>query len=109
MSQAPARSYVAWLGEASGGSDLLGGKGASLDRLARLGFAVPAGFCLTTSAFHAQLEALPGPGARRPPDELEMAVASTPVEPAVLAELRDGLARLERASREPGWKVRLAV
>ena len=34
------------------------GKGASLDRLIRLGFRVPPGFCLTIAAFRAQCESL---------------------------------------------------
>ena len=44
---------MAWLGEA-GNPVALGGKGASLDRLIRLGFRVPPGFCLTTAAFREQ-------------------------------------------------------
>jgi pyruvate,water dikinase len=54
---------VEWLGLAGSASgttpDALGGKAASLDRLGRLGFRVPPGFCVTTAAFRAQLEALP--------------------------------------------------
>ena len=49
----PSESLIAWLGAASGDIDLLGGKGASLDRLVRLGFRVPPGFCVTTAAFRA--------------------------------------------------------
>ncbi len=48
-------NLVAWLGEADGAAELLGGKGASLDRLGKLGFRVPPGFCLTTAAFRAQV------------------------------------------------------
>lgn len=48
---------IAWLGGAPGGPEVLGGKGASLDRLGKLGFLVPPAFCLTTSAFRAQLAA----------------------------------------------------
>lgn len=47
-------NLIEWLGQASDGTAALGGKGASLDRLARLGFRVPPGFCLTTAAFRAQ-------------------------------------------------------
>jgi rifampicin phosphotransferase len=55
---------IAWLGEA-GDPGTLGGKGASLDRLIRMGFRVPPGFCLTTAAFREQragLEARHGGG-----------------------------------------------
>ena len=44
---------IEWLGEAASGDDALGGKGASLDRLIRLGYRVPPGFCVTTAAFRA--------------------------------------------------------
>jgi rifampicin phosphotransferase len=54
-------NLVAWLGEADGGAPLLGGKGASLDRLGKLGFRVPPGFCLTTAAFRAQVATGTGP------------------------------------------------
>lgn len=49
---------IEWLGELRGTTDDVGGKAASLDRLARLGFLVPPGFCLTTSAFRAHLAAI---------------------------------------------------
>lgn len=45
MAQAPTQAFEAWLGDAGRSSALLGGKGASLDRLAGLGFPVPAGGC----------------------------------------------------------------
>jgi pyruvate,water dikinase len=51
---------VEWLGSAAGGVELLGGKAASLDRLGRMGFRIPPGFCLTTAAFRAQLAGLHG-------------------------------------------------
>ena len=56
---APAPGAIEWLGEADGGVELLGGKAASIDRLARLGVATPPGFCVTTLAFRQQL--LDGP------------------------------------------------
>jgi pyruvate,water dikinase len=56
---APAPEPIQWLGDALGGSDLLGGKAASIDRLARLGVATPPGFCVTTDAFRREL--LDGP------------------------------------------------
>ena len=45
---------IVWLGHSGDDAEVLGGKGASLDRLASLGFRVPPGFCLTTAAFRAQ-------------------------------------------------------
>jgi phosphoenolpyruvate synthase/pyruvate phosphate dikinase len=51
------RNMIEWLGEATSGDDSLGGKGASLDRLIRLGYRVPPGFCVTTAAFRAGSEA----------------------------------------------------
>ena len=47
------RNVIEWLGEATSGDAALGGKGASLDRLMRLGYRVPPGFCVTTAAFRA--------------------------------------------------------
>ena len=49
---------IEWLGSARGDAASLGGKAASLDRLARLGFTVPPGFCLTPAAFDAHLAAV---------------------------------------------------
>ena len=49
---------IEWLGELRGSPGSVGGKAASLDRLARLGFLVPPGFCLTTSAFAAHIAAV---------------------------------------------------
>jgi pyruvate,water dikinase len=109
MAQAGAHAHVAWLGEVGADSALLGGKGASLDRLARLGFRVPPGFCVTTAAFRAQLEALPAATASQRTDGLGEKVTAAPIHPAILAEVRDALARLERAGREDGWMLRLAV
>jgi rifampicin phosphotransferase len=65
-------NLIEWLGEAESAESGIGGKGASLDRLIRLGYRVPPGFCLTTAAFRAAPDA-----------------AAT-----VDAELRDALARL---------------
>ena len=49
---------VAWLDNAEPDLARVGGKAASLIRLARLGFRIPPGFCLTTDAFDAQLATL---------------------------------------------------
>lgn len=43
------------------GADVAGGKGASLDRLTRLGMAVPPAFCVTAAAFREQLSAVADP------------------------------------------------
>ncbi|MEO8470115.1 MAG: PEP/pyruvate-binding domain-containing protein [Chloroflexota bacterium] len=56
----PESSMIAWLGVVQGDVASVGGKAASLDRLARLGFRIPPGFCLTTAAFDAQLVSIPG-------------------------------------------------
>ena len=108
MAVDPAR-YVEWIGDAASGAEALGGKGASLDRLARLGFRVPPGFCVTTAAFRAQLASLPRPAASHPTDELGTELETHPIRPEILEELRASLGGLEKAAREPGWAVRLAV
>lgn len=46
---------IAWLGQTTGDAALLGGKGAGLDQMIRLGVDTPPGFCLTTQAFAYQL------------------------------------------------------
>jgi pyruvate,water dikinase len=79
---------IAWLGESDAGPGELGGKGASLARLTRLGYRVPPGFCLTTAAFRAG------------PDGWAM----------LEQDLIVALERLEAtAARETGEPVRLAV
>jgi pyruvate,water dikinase len=46
------RKLITWLGEGSEeDSSILGGKGANLNRLARLGIPVPPGFVVTSLAF----------------------------------------------------------
>ena len=59
----PESSMIAWLGVIQGDVAHVGGKAASLDRLARLGFRIPPGFCLTTAAFDAQIASIPGASA----------------------------------------------
>jgi phosphoenolpyruvate synthase/pyruvate phosphate dikinase len=105
---------IEWLGELRGDIDAVGGKAASLDRLARLGFLVPRGFCLTTSAFAAHvaaiaerapfneaLAALPDEGARTTVVDL---IRATPAPPLVCEALRVALATLSAAG-----EVSLAV
>jgi phosphoenolpyruvate synthase/pyruvate phosphate dikinase len=100
--------FVEWIGSATGDSAALGGKGASLDRLARLGFPVPPGFCLTTAAFRAQLDRLPTP-AGDGAGALGEAIAASAIQPDVLDGLNAALDRIKKVAREPGWDVRLAV
>jgi pyruvate,water dikinase len=97
-------NLVAWLGEAEGGAALLGGKGASLDRLGKLGFRVPPGFCLTTSAFLAQV------ATGTVPADLATAPLSAEVGAALheaVSRLVDDVAALHGTS--PGFTPRLAV
>jgi pyruvate,water dikinase len=85
-------SLVEWLGSAAGGAELLGGKGASIDRLAKLGFRIPPGFCLTTAAFRAQVAAAPGPGSTP-------SLASEPLVADVAAALGQAIEGLGREMR----------
>lgn len=89
---------VEWLGRAEGGVRLLGGKAASLDRLVRLGFRVPPGFCLTTEAFERQLNDLPDVRAAIEllPDEeargvVERGVSDAPLRPEISEALDHAL------------------
>ncbi len=113
----PDAPLVAWLGAIEGDTTLVGGKAASLDALARLGFRIPPGFCLTTRAFDAQLQALPASGAALDglPDEaarteLTRAFETVPLDPEVEVALAAAVARLtaelEAISATP---VRFAV
>jgi rifampicin phosphotransferase len=101
------RDPIQWLGEIQCSLDAVGGKAASLDRLARLGFLVPPGFCLTTSAFAAHvgaiadsqplsdaLAALPDEAARSTVVGL---VRDTPAPPQICDALRTALGRLTAA------------
>lgn len=84
----PQPALIEWLGEAASGADALGGKGASLDRLIRLGHRVPPGFCVTTAAFR----------------------AGSAADAAIDAELAAALVRLEGAvAAATGRPPRLAV
>ncbi len=98
---------IEWLGQIQGSIDAVGGKAASLDRLARLGFLVPPGFCLTTSAFASHiaaicdatplsdaLAALPDEAARETVIDL---VRETPAPPQICEALRTALAQLTAA------------
>ena len=60
---APAESthaLIEWLDGRRPDVARIGGKAASLDRLAGFGFRIPPGFCITTDAFATQVAMLPG-------------------------------------------------
>ena len=97
----PDAPIVAWLGAVEGDATLVGGKAASLDALARLGFRIPPGFCLTTRAFDAQVAALPTAGAAlaRLPDEAARAELTAqfetgPLDPEIATALALAVDRL---------------
>jgi pyruvate,water dikinase len=98
VTQAPTK-LIEWLGSATGGAEALGGKGASLDALCRLGFQVPPGFCLTTAAFRGQF-ANPGGAADRAVDSLDTEVA---------AALAGAIDRLVSIVGDAGFEPRFAV
>jgi phosphoenolpyruvate synthase/pyruvate phosphate dikinase len=98
---------IEWLGHIQASLDAVGGKAASLDRLARLGFLVPPGFCLTTSAFAAHISAICDAAPLSEalaalPDEAARAtviglVRETPAPPQICDALRTALSRLTAA------------
>ena len=111
---------VAWLDDADIERDRIGGKAASLTRLASHGFRIPPGFCLTTDAFAVQAAALPGgekvrsnPAALLDPDTrgtLVEAMIAGPLSPVVAATLAASLQRLSRLmSGADGQPALLAV
>jgi rifampicin phosphotransferase len=100
-------ALVEWLGRATSSADALGGKGASLDRLARFGFRIPPGFCLTTEAFREQVAAIPAVAGGATLGEL---LASRPLIPAIDRELREALREIDAGARtRSGSPARLAV
>lgn len=111
-------SLITWLGRPRGdgdgaGASALGGKGASLDELGRLGFRVPPGFCLTTAAFKAQLAvavdvALTAFGAV---DVARIAAGleTTLLAPAVRSALDHAVTRLVAEVAAAGFEPRFAV
>lgn len=113
----PDAPLVAWLGAVAGDSTLVGGKAASLDALARLGFRIPPGFCLTTRAFDRQLASFPmaADALGRLPDEgarsaLTMAFEHGDLHADVAAALSAAVARLRSELEGLGaTPVRLAV
>ena len=108
---------VAWLGAVEGEVALVGGKAASLDRLARSGFRIPPGFCVTTEAFERQLAAIPDAAEliARLPDEgargaltaaFEAAPLDGEVATSVAAALDDLVGQLAALGARPSFAVR---
>lgn len=94
---------IEWLGSAEGDAGTLGGKAASLDRLARMGFRIPPGFCLTTAAFRRQLGEVDTDGE-------DGTIAARLEHERLDDELADGLraavARLASEAPQPSFAVR---
>ena len=109
----PEGNLIAWLGRADAGAESLGGKGASLDRLGRMGFRVPPGFCLTTAAFRIQLAATVDSslGASGAVDVTAVAdgLATADLAPDLEHALDAAVARLVREVTEAGYAPRFAV
>ncbi|MEO8272465.1 MAG: PEP/pyruvate-binding domain-containing protein [Chloroflexota bacterium] len=104
---------IEWLGSATGGAEVLGGKGASLDLLGRLGFRVPPGFCLTTAAFRLQLaatvdRALAETGAADV-EAVATGLLSVPLADDVAQPLSTAIDRLVASVGGAGFEPRFAV
>ncbi len=111
---------VAWLDGSDLERDRIGGKAASLNRLATLGFRIPPGFCLTTDAFAIQAASVRGSellrsdptalldGSTR--SALVEAMIAGPLSPGVEAALVEPLERLAGLGLgEAGGPLLLAV
>jgi pyruvate,water dikinase len=114
-------AFIEWLGAATAPADdwdgLLGGKGASLERLLRMGAPTPPAFCLTTAAFRHHLTS----GSRRAdvaaaitalPDREAQAtlihrLVDEPLAPPIGDELEASVERL--AAGNGGGAARFAV
>ena len=112
--------FIEWLGDATSGPEALGGKAASLDRLGRLGFRIPPGFCLTTHGFRAQLASMPeasgvldrltATGDVRLGAALAAAIVAAPIVPAISEPLARALDDVDtQALALAGREARLAV
>jgi pyruvate,water dikinase len=97
--------YVVALGAGQIGDPELGGKAASLDRLARSGYPIPPGFCLTAAAYREHVAAVDDPArlaeavASLPDDDARVSIVgqleSTPMPAAVVDALAGALSDLE--------------
>jgi len=104
VSARASKGIVEWLDGVDVEPARVGGKGASLNRLARAGFRIPPGFCLTTDAFLAHAATVPGGEAvRADPSVLLDAATRTalvdamvggPLAAAIATALADPLDRL---------------
>lgn len=95
MERSDAEGIIEWLGSAAGGPERLGGKAASLDRLGRMGFRIPPGFCLTTDGFRAQVAAL-----HRDREATAASIESAALIAAIETPLAAALAELVASVRE---------
>ena len=114
-------AFVVSLGAAPIGAADLGGKAASLDRLARAGYPIPPGFCLTAAAFREHLGSVADPAALRSaiaglPDEearcaIVNALEATPTPRSVGSAISGGLEALcrELATLSPDGPPSFAV
>ena len=111
---------VAWLDDTDVDRARIGGKAASLNRLAAFGFRIPPGFCLTTEAFAIQAASLPGgeilrsdPNALLDPSTraaLVDAMIAGPLSPEIAVGLAGPLERLAGSRLgESGGPTLLAV
>jgi rifampicin phosphotransferase len=100
MGDALASPLIEWLGSAEGGPESLGGKAASLDRLARMGFRIPPGFCLTTEAFRRQIEAV------RPEGDPAVVLTAGPLEADLAGALGGAVERLAASAPSQTFAVR---
>ncbi|MFH1532735.1 MAG: PEP/pyruvate-binding domain-containing protein [Pseudomonadota bacterium] len=88
MSDRPTPFIVPLIGTGSWTVAEIGGKGVNLDSLIRLGFDVPAGFCVTTRAFRESLRRWArGPGG----EDLVERILSRPFPPRLEREIRDAV------------------
>jgi pyruvate,water dikinase len=103
--------FIEWLDATESDATRVGGKAASLMRLARSGFRIPPGFCLTTDAFAAQLpglahsEILGGDAGALLDEAARTALVESmlrgPLAPATAEALVQPLERLEMDGRGP--------
>src|SRR5262245_25061019 len=103
MAPSATAPLIEWLGDAIGDAATLGGKAASLDRLARMGFRIPPGFCLTTTAFRRQLG---DADVEDDGDGTAARIAGQSLEPELAAGLRDAVTRLTAEAPAPSFAVR---
>lgn len=108
---------IEWLHDSEADVARVGGKAASLMRLARLGFRIPSGFCLTTVAYATQTASLPGTETLRTdpaallhePTRLALVEAMTcgPLSRSIAAALVDPLDRLAAETVDDRGRPRL--